>query len=343
MRVIRRSGLLPWAPPLVAAAVVAAVITVPNLPAGAAPPPRLPATTVPSVLDLLRHPRTDGMTGTVRAVSHLGLPPLPVGTGGLIGTFGTVLTGTHTIRVWERGADHIRLAVVGQLAETDFVRNGADIRTYDSTTDQATTVTVPLGILTIPGGQALSLLTRFLPAFADLGRDTAVSVGAPRRIAGRDAYTLVLRPKTAGSLVGSVQLAVDAQNGGLLGLRIYSSTSPAPAYQADFTHVSFRAPPTGRFTLDTGDEPAGPSPAQNPGAGRPPTQYGTVGASWTTVLTLRGGRLSHSQTEQLRAIGARIDGGYLLRTALLTALITDRGTILLGAVPPATIRKAAGL
>ena len=88
-------------------------------------------------------------SGSVRWDAELGLPDLGslVGGDGGGGTFSptTLLSGSHTIKVWDAGADRQRLAMPGQLSEVDFVRNGQQAWYYDSTTDTVTNLVAAAG------------------------------------------------------------------------------------------------------------------------------------------------------------------------------------------------------
>ncbi len=72
----------------------------------------------------LQTARLDGLSGTVVQRADLGLPALP-GVGGRgSADLTSLISGTHTLRVWYAGPDKVRVALLGTLGETDVIRNG---------------------------------------------------------------------------------------------------------------------------------------------------------------------------------------------------------------------------
>ena len=85
-----------------------------------------------------------GVSGTVVESADLGLPSLPQlgpadADSGLLG----LVTGTHTLRVWYGGPTKQRVALLNSLGESDIIRNGADLWTWDSSDNSATHRTLP--------------------------------------------------------------------------------------------------------------------------------------------------------------------------------------------------------
>ena len=133
--------LLRWGAPVVAAAAVAAVASGVFT---AAANPSLPAKTAGQLLVDLQGASVDGLSGTVVQNSDLGLPQLPqVGSGNSALT--SLLTGSHTLRVWYAGDEKQRVALLGSLGETDVVRNGTSAWVWSSESNSATHYTVPAG------------------------------------------------------------------------------------------------------------------------------------------------------------------------------------------------------
>ncbi len=75
------------------------------------------------------------LSGTVVETTDLGLPALP-SIGGRRrrrgASFSSLVSGSHTMRVWYAGPDQQRLALLGQLGESDLVRNGTDLWAWSS-------------------------------------------------------------------------------------------------------------------------------------------------------------------------------------------------------------------
>src|SRR4051812_17268573 len=98
---LTRSSALRWAVPGVAAAAVAVAATG-VLTADATPP--LPPKTAAQLLVDLAGAQVDGLSGTVVQNSEIGLPALPAGPHGST-SLTSLLTGTHTLRVWYAAPD----------------------------------------------------------------------------------------------------------------------------------------------------------------------------------------------------------------------------------------------
>ena len=55
------------------------------------------------------------------------------------------MSGSHTMRVWYAGPEHVRLALLGQFGESDLIRNGTDLWAWSSKNNTATHVALPAG------------------------------------------------------------------------------------------------------------------------------------------------------------------------------------------------------
>ena len=65
--------------------------------------------------------------------ADLGLPDLPAARRPAAApSFTSLVSGTHTLRVWYAGEDQQRLALLGTLGESDMIRNGTDVWTWSS-------------------------------------------------------------------------------------------------------------------------------------------------------------------------------------------------------------------
>ena len=190
---------------------------------------------------------------------------------------------------------------------------------------------------------------------------TSVTVEENVTVAGRGARQLVLTPRDSSSLMGSVRLAVDAETSTPLRVQVFAAADrERPAFEVGFTNVTFAAPKASvfAFTAPPGartrevtvpamarhgkttvgsakDLPAGK------GSGARPT---IVGEGWTSIVALEGidvTALAEAQPELLTQLTTRVPEGRVLKTALLTVLITDDGRVLVGAVPVEALRAAA--
>ena len=74
---------------------------------------------------------------------------------------------------------------------------------------------------------------RRLAPFAEL------SVTSNRWIAGEPTYTLVLTPTSTSTLVGSIEVSLDANNWMPLQVQVFPKGADAPAVSAGFTSIAF--------------------------------------------------------------------------------------------------------
>src|SRR3954453_19731045 len=138
------SRRLRWGAPLAAAAVLIGfgpALTAITADAHGSLPPR----TAAQLLADVHGAKVQAMAGTVVETSDLGLPTLPAvgGRGGDSASFSSLVSGSHTMRVWYAGPDHVRLALLGQLGESDLVRNGSDVWAWSSGDNTAPHWAVP--------------------------------------------------------------------------------------------------------------------------------------------------------------------------------------------------------
>src|ERR1700694_333151 len=114
-RVRSAPSRLRWlAPPVVAGVIIGGIGLVPRL-ASAEGQPNLPALTPQQLVDKVQAAHVDTFSGTLRLSTHLGLPDLgsladAAGAGSTINsTVLSLVTGSHSARVWVDGPDHGRV------------------------------------------------------------------------------------------------------------------------------------------------------------------------------------------------------------------------------------------
>ena len=140
MRTLTARPALRWLVPLaVLLAVLASFLVVSS--ANAKAP--LTAISAQDLLVKVGQAKVDGLSGTVVQNADLGIPAIPGGSGSAGGQLTSLLSGSHTMRVWTDGTDKARVAVNDEYAETDVVTNGTDVWTYDSRAKTATHTTLP--------------------------------------------------------------------------------------------------------------------------------------------------------------------------------------------------------
>jgi outer membrane lipoprotein-sorting protein len=247
-----------WAVPAATAAVVAAAAAGPGAVAEAAPD--LPELTAQEVLVLAAESEVEAFTATVETSSDLGLPELPSGgsgsdpDGGEGGALPALLAGESTLRVEKDGHERLRVQLREEWGEKQLVRNGTDVWTYDFADDTATHVILPERDGDGHGhgdadekavhGTPQEMADRLLDA---VDPTTLVEVGSPVEVAGRDAYELLVSPRTEQSLLRQAALAVDAETGMVLRVRLSARGQEDPAFQVAVTELDLSTPDASRF------------------------------------------------------------------------------------------------
>jgi hypothetical protein len=354
-----------WAVP-VAALVVTGGVMAGSLISVAQAAPALPSRTPAQLLAAVAANKGPALSGTVLQTASLGLPSLPGNASPT--SISALLTVSHTFRVWYADPEHYRVAAPSSLSETDVVRTGRTVWLWQSTADSVTEITVPAHAAK-PMPAATPALTPQQAAqqvLAAVGPTTTVSVASNVMVARQAAYELVLAPKDSRSLVGQVRLAVDGSNGVPLRVQVFARGGSSPAISVGFTSVTFATPASAdiSFTPPPGAKITKVNPGQDPPSGQPAgTGVNAIGSGWLTVLELPSAALTSGSPEpgpvsansasgdsaavlQALIASARVTHGAwgtgrLLRTSLVSVLITDKGTMFVGAVQPSVLYAAA--
>lgn len=375
MSIFDRRPRLRWAVPAAAGALIissaAAGTVIASADAG------LPPRTAQELLVDLQDPQTVTVSGTVEASADLGLPGLPTGMGSSA-ELTSLVSGSHTLRVWSDGPDRTRLAMIGSSEETDVIRNGRDVWVWASDGDTVDHYVLPerdaakkadvverLPELPSTPQEAASLVLQALD------QSTEVTTSGASRVAGRDAYELVLTPRQSDTRVSRVVIAMDAEMRIPLRVQVFSTELPGPAYEVGFTSVDFGTPDAGLFEFtppagatvtehDASDMKAGPEQGQAmPDAALAPT---VVGTGWSQVVIvaaptdLASGTAAAAQESEGASPMAGLDAAALLESlprisgewgtgrvldgTLVSAILTDDGRVAIGAVGPESLGAA---
>jgi outer membrane lipoprotein-sorting protein len=326
----------------------------------------LPAKSPEEVLVMAAESDVDSFSGTVVAVTDLGIPTALLGgmdAGGGMGG-GGLSDSERTVRVWKDGEELARASVASSMGEKTLIRNGDDLWYYDSGAATLRTGTVPEhdesakadapwdGDVPDPAEAAQWLLDALDPT-------TTVTAS------GRAAYEVVLTPEQSGTLIGSAAMAVDAQTGAVLRVQITAVGAGEPAVDIGYTSFDPTQPSADVFALATPPgatveefstddvEPAGPG--EKPSGERPDVTV--VGEGWTSVAVLPADAVAaateaaQEASDESGADGPLamlppellqpVEGGSVLTTSLLSVMVADDGRILVGAVTPEVLAAAA--
>ncbi|MGR0318837.1 LolA family protein [Agromyces sp. ZXT2-3] len=251
----------------------------------------LPDLTAEELLEFAHSSDVDTLSGTVEQRSELGLPDLAALMGGsddensegadtdaaasdALADLVSLATGSFDANVYLDG-DSARLQVLDRMAERNVYVNPGVAWFVDSESQTATRLSVAADAdvegleaeldrlaaearaqaeAELPDGEQLPTPQQLLDRALDrLDETTEVSVGADGRVAGRDAYELVLEPRTDETLVGEIRIAVDGENGAALAASVTARGADAPAFEVGFTEVSFAAPDPSVFAFEPSD------------------------------------------------------------------------------------------
>lgn len=206
------------------------------------------------------------LAGTVELQADLGLPDVR-GLGGGSADPTALLAGTHTVRVWKGEHAQSRVDLLGDARETRVTLNGSDLWTWTSDTKEARHYILP-NHTDMPEkhakhgekgadreammrkhhgdgdkvGQAPATPEEAADRVLDAVGETTAVTTENTRVAGRDAYSLVLTPKAEGTLVDRIEVAVDGERKVPLRVQVFSKKISNPAYSVGFTKVDFSAP-----------------------------------------------------------------------------------------------------
>jgi len=295
-----------WAVPVGAVAIAGAVTAGVLISSAASASPELPAKSPAQLLAGLaaRTGPPPPLTGTVVESASLGIPQLPELSNQNSAV--SLLAGSHTIKVWYQDPSHLRLAMPVTLSETDVIRNGRQVWLWQSNKNSVTKVSLPAEaaraqVTPSPTQVPLTPQQAASQVLKALGPSTRVGVQRTVTVAGQPAYQLVLSPRSSGSLVGRVSIAVDASNNVPLRVQVFARAATSPAFQVGYTAISFVKPAAANFTFTP---PAGakvktvtvpsdagqhkPSAAQREAA----SQVQVIGKDWLSVAVLPSSVLS---------------------------------------------------
>jgi hypothetical protein len=211
-------------------------------------------------------------------------------------------------------------------------------------------------------------------ALAAIDPTTEVTTAGTAVVAGRQAYELVLDPRSMATRVAQVRIAVDADTHIPLRVQVYSTKLANPALEVGFTSIDFATPdarqfaftpPPGTTVTEGGDTKGGKvtvpnsaTPTSPSGSAAPEPKV--VGTGWERVLVATtpdlgaipsGGQPGRSgqsgQSSELQGMLSAIPEasgtwgkGRVIDGTLFSAVLTDDGRVAVGAVAPEALFAA---
>jgi len=334
--------------------------------------PTLPERSAAQLLVDLQRAEVTGLSGTVVERADLGLPALPTVANAGSTDLASLLTGSHTLRVWLAAPDKMRFALLGSLGETDVILNDRDLWIWDSQEKSTSHQVLPgparMGLtrdgkLALPSAAQADPLSIAEQVLAAIDPATVVTTAGTARVADRPAYELVLAPRDTESLISQIRIAIDADRRVPLRVQVYGDGSDTPGFECAFTQVSFDRPDDAQFRFnppegttvreggDTGADAADSSASTVPGTA--PT---VIGSGWTSVLVMRANQglplpsatENHGQSDEMARFLSELPEasgdwgtGWLISGKLFSALVTTDGRVLVGAVSADRLQSAA--
>jgi hypothetical protein len=334
--------------------VASAAASSPNLPPVA--PDRLIASALAA---MQRDPRVSG-----RVATHIevGLPQLPTfgqeGGSGLASLL-SAISGDHVLRVWRSDAG-LRLSESLPFAERSLIITPTDAWAWDSGRYTAYHIGPFPSAVNFSGPGALgpaemldpmSLAGRVLEA---IDPSTEVSMGRSARVAGRASYVLVLTPRTDQTLIGRVEIGIDAARRLPLRVAVFARDGESPAASVGYSSIGFgqvdpavfrfSPPPEARVVpaqdvFSQGHDGSKVAPLE-PGegyAGFPGAPIRTFGHGWAGIVALRTPPLANRLGE---AAGADLGSFLPFSGPLFSIRLVTRGDhdwVLYGFVPQSAL------
>ena len=201
---------------------------------------------------------------------------------------------------------------------------------------------------------------------------TNFAVDEDAKIAGRDAYQLVMTPKSEGSLVESVKFGIDAQTGLPLAVTVHAVGQSDPAFEIAFETISFDVPAADLFEftvpegaivekIDTSElenqvlKMASQKDLDLASSVLTPQDEKLVKAEverlkregWSAVAAIRADEIPSDFLAQLRSnrlyeeLTRKVKGGRIFTTALFNILFADDGAIYAGSVTAEKLIEAS--
>jgi outer membrane lipoprotein-sorting protein len=332
MQAMRLSRNARWAAPVVAVVVTGGAIAASGMTIAQASPD-LPAKTPAQLLAAIASTqKIPALTGTVVETTNLGLPKLPQV--GNPTSLASLITGSHTIKVYWQDAKHFRLAMPSTLSETDFIRNGTTLWLWESESNTVTKFSLAgegakgnnaakaarAAKMRKAAAQAEASVPQTpqqaaADALAAVGPTTVVSVDSTLTVAGEPAYQLVLAPKDSRSTIGSIRIAIDGKTSVPLRVQVFAKGASSPAFQVGYTDIEYVTPNSANFnftppsgaTFDDTTKPQAPGTTEKQPV--PNGTFGTYGKDWLTVAEVPQSMLTMVRTGASPSASSSASGG----------------------------------
>jgi outer membrane lipoprotein-sorting protein len=321
-------------------AAVAIVLAVGWLSVGrAAPAPDLPSVSPTTLIASALHAVANQtpLSGTVKTHVDLGIPQLPSTLSDPAGPAG-VLLADQTFKVWY-SPDGVRVAQILPFGERDLVANRTDVWFWDAQRFTAWHYAVDR---TVPSqtppslGDLTGLVSKVLREDRSYVEATVVQ---PQVVAGRDAYVLRLTPATDDTLLGRIEVAIDAETRMPLRIQVFPRGSSTAVLEAGYTSIGFGPVDASMFTFTPpSDVTVKQVTDEGPGSGPP----GSSGAQPFQGVRVFGGGFGLILAVRVTDVPADVRPLFPYAGPLGSADVVDRGDhswVVAGLVRPAALAE----
>jgi len=203
----------------------------------------------------------DGVTARIQFTNNL----FP--SGSVLGQAGSALLSGASGRLWLSNDGQGRVELQSDSGDVQIVWDSKAISVYDASSNTVYRATLPANANGSTGTTSAPPTVADIDKFlSNLAADWTVSGAQPTDIAGQPAYSVSVSPKHDGGLLGSLQLAWDANHGIPLRVGIYAQGATTPVLELAVTDISYGpvatsdvnvSPPAGAKVVDLSS--AGPT------------------------------------------------------------------------------------
>ncbi len=228
----------------VAVAVGASVLAMAALGSSAPTPPARPLDR--ALRDAAAASGPPGMSADVHFTNNL----FPSGSlAGITGSGGSALRSSAIGRLWWRSDGTGRIELQSDAGDTQILWGSTGVTVWDTSVD--TVYRLPLTVPARNGGAkreppSLADIDKFLKGLAT---HWTLSGAVPTDVGGQPAYSVRVSPARSAGLLGSLELAWDANQGVPLRIGVYARGQSSPVIGLSLTNISYGSIPAGDLAV----------------------------------------------------------------------------------------------
>ena len=308
-----------------------------------------------------------------------------------------IISGTHEARIYVDGPEKLRVQVLDPMSERSMIVNGDTVWFYDDDKLAAQFMTMDVAEfeakaeeLEAENSAEIEQKIADLPfdinnpaevadyLLAEASEYSEITVGVDQNVAGQAAYELIATPLASETTVDYVSVAIDAETGMALNVKVMAKGQTEPAMEIGFTSINYSTPDASVFEFN-------PSSDVTVTEMEMPEEFTIDGETYTKEqleAEFEANKLTEAEYEELKAeveanenmpeiiengwasvvemkltedmpvdmfdselfsgITEQVDGGFVISTSLVNMLITDDGRVLAGAVTTDYLLEIAG-